>query len=70
VRLYHFTTRGGAELIEEHGECGITVVTPWVGRSRSGVHLADGFVPDAYSGDTCWLVVIDIEEDERVLGSA
>jgi hypothetical protein len=64
VRLYHFTTRGGADLIKEHGEWGITVVTPWLGPSRSGVDLADGFVPDAYSGDTSWLVVVDIDEDK------
>jgi hypothetical protein len=63
VRLYHFATPGQAQLIREHGEWGITVQTPWLGRSVSGVDLADGTKGDGYSSDTPWLVVVEIDED-------
>jgi hypothetical protein len=62
VRLYQFTTAGQAQLIQEHGEWGVTIHTPWLGSSVSGVGLADGTEGDGYSEDTPWLVVVEIEE--------
>lgn len=62
MRLYHFTTAGQAQLIQERGEWGTTIYTPWVGRSVSGVEVADGTEGDGYSADTPWLVVVEIDE--------
>jgi hypothetical protein len=63
VRLYHVTTAGQAQVIREHGEWGITIHTPWLGRSVSGVGLADGTEGDGYSEDTPWLVAVEIDAD-------
>jgi hypothetical protein len=62
VRLYHFTTAGAAQLIKDYGDWGITISIPWLGRSVSGVDLADGTKGDAYSSDTGWVVVVEIDE--------
>jgi hypothetical protein len=63
VRLYYFATAGEADLIRQRGEWGVTVYTPWLGRSVSGVELADGTQGDGYSSDTPWLVVLEIDNE-------
>jgi hypothetical protein len=63
VRLYHFATAGEAQLIQKHGEWGITIHISWLERSVSGVEFADGTEDDGYSEDTPWLVAVEIDAD-------
>jgi hypothetical protein len=57
MRLFHFTTDSGQELIAEEG---FSDWTSW--GFREGVELSDSTSTDAYTSISCWLLVIDVDE--------
>ena len=68
MRLYHFTTGGSAGLLKQTGRFyDHTSALQLTGAVQSGVALSDSTNTDAYSPETAWLVVIEIDES-RISG--
>jgi hypothetical protein len=58
VRVFHFTTEGGYEQIAADG---FSDWTSW--GFREGVELSDSTSTDAFTPTSCWLLVVDVDEE-------
>jgi hypothetical protein len=58
MRLFHFTTPSGYELIAEEG---FSDWTSW--GLREGVELSESTITDAFTSTSCWLLVIEVDEE-------
>jgi len=58
VRLFHFTTDSGCEQIAEDG---FSDWTSW--GFREGVELSDSTSTDAFTPTSCWLLVVEVDEE-------
>jgi hypothetical protein len=58
VRLFHFTTDSGSEQIAADG---FSDWTPWC--FREGVEPSERTSTDAFTPTSCWLLVVEIDEE-------
>jgi hypothetical protein len=58
VRLFHFTTDSGYEQIAADG---FSDWTSW--GFRQGVELSESTSTDAFTPTSCWLLVLDVDEE-------
>jgi hypothetical protein len=57
VRVFHFTTDTGYELITAEG------FADWTSSGfRSGVELSESTSTDAFTPTSCWLLVVEVDE--------
>jgi hypothetical protein len=58
VRLFHFTTDSGYERIAANG------FSDWTSSgSHMGVELSESTSSDAFTPTSCWLLVLDVDEE-------